>query len=175
MLTAKYLLLLLFKHPVKSKSLQPHWLQHTRPPCPTPSPRVCPRSCSFHWLCPAAISSSDTLISFCPQCFSASGTFPMICLFSSDDQNSGDSASASVLPVKIQGWSHLRLTVLISLLSKGLSGIFYSTTVPRHQFFGVLPSLQSSSHNCTWLLEEHKYLLDKFNENVKYLYLLLYK
>ena len=60
-------------------------------------------------------------------------------LFASDDQNTG--ASASVLPVNIQGLSPLRLTGLISLQSKGLSGVFSSTTVQGHQFFGALPSL----------------------------------
>ena len=72
-----------------------------------------------------------------PQSFPASGTFPMSCLFSSDDQNIGASASASVLPVNIQGWPPLRLTSLISLLSKGLLGIFCNTTVRRHQFFDI--------------------------------------
>ena len=87
---------------------------------------------------------------------------PLICSFSwillwvsLDDQNTGASASASLLPVNIQGWPPLRLTGLISLLSKGLSGVFSSTTVQRHQFFGILPSLQSSSHNHMWLLEDH--------------------
>ena len=65
-------------------------------------------------------------------------------------KNTGASASASALPVNIQGWSPLRLTSSISLLSKGLSGVFSSTTVRRLQFFGVLPSLQSRSHNRTW-------------------------
>ena len=65
----------------------------------------------------------------------------------------GTSASASVLPVSIQGWFPLRWTGLISLLSKGLSGVFSSTTVQRHQFFGALPSLRFSSNNCTWPLE----------------------
>ena len=99
-----------------------------------------------------SISSSDTFVSFCLQSFSSSGTFLMSRRFASDDQNTGASASALVLPETIQGWSPLRLTGLISLLSKGLSGIFSSTTVQRHQFFGVLPSLRSSSHNCTWPL-----------------------
>ena len=67
--------------------------------------------------------------------------FSMSRLLASDDQNTGASASASVLPVNIQGWSPLRLTGLTSLLSKGLSGVFSSTTVWRHQFFGILPSL----------------------------------
>jgi len=60
--------------------------------------------------------------------------------------------SASVLPVNIQGWSPFRLTGLIFFLSEGLSGVFSSTTVWRHQFFGALPSLRSSSHNHAWPL-----------------------
>ena len=120
--------------------------------CPSPPPEVCPSSCSLHRWCHLAISSSDTLFSFCLQSFPASGTFPMSHRFTSDDQNTGSSALASVLPVNIQSWSPLRLTGLISLLSKGLSGIFSSTEVQRHQFFGVLPSLGSSSHNCVWSL-----------------------
>ena len=144
--------LVLFSHPVVSDSLWPHGLQHTRPPCPLPSPRVCPSSCSLHqWCCPA-ISSSEALFSFCPQSWAASATFPMSQLFASDDKDTGPSASASVLPTSIWGWFLLRLTGLLSLLSKGLSGIFSSTTVWRHQFFGILPSLWSSSHNQTWLL-----------------------
>ena len=86
------------------------------------------------------ISSSDALFSFCPQFFPAAGTFPMSQLFTSDDQNTRVSASASVLPAGIQGWFSIRWTGLISLLSKGLSGVFSSTTIQRHQFFGALPS-----------------------------------
>ena len=127
----------MFSHPVMSNSLWPHGLQHTRPPCPSPSPGVGPSSCSLHRWCHPTISSSGGLFSFCPQSFPASRTFPMNCLFSSDDQNIGTSASASILPVNMQGWPPLRLTGLISLLSKGLSGIFSSTTVRRHQFFDI--------------------------------------
>ena len=61
-------------------------------------------------------------------------------------------ASALVLLVNIQGWAPLRFAGLISFLAKGLSRVFFSTTVWRHQFFGVLPALRSSSHNCTWPL-----------------------
>ena len=81
---------------------------------------------------------------FCSQSFPASGTFPLSQLFTSSDQNTGASASASVLPVSFQGWFPLRLTGLISSLSRGLSGVFSSTTVPRHQFFGILLSLWSA-------------------------------
>ena len=145
--------LLLFSCSVVFNSLRPHGLQHARPPCPSPSPGVCPSSCSLHqWCCPT-ISSSDALYSFCPQSFPASGTFPMSRLFTSDDQNTGASASASVFPVNIQGWSPLRLTGLI-LLSTGLSGVFSSTTVQKHQFFGFLLFLWSSSHIHTQLLEK---------------------
>ena len=110
--------------PGMSDSLQPHGLRHTRPPCPSLSPGVCPSSCSLHQWCHPAISSSETLFSFCPWCLPASGTFPMSRLFASDDQNTGASASASVLPVNIQCWFPLRLTGLISLLARGLSGVF---------------------------------------------------
>ena len=88
----------------------------------------------------------------CPQSFPASGTFPVSHLFALDDQNPGVSTSALVLPMIIQGWFPLRLTGLISLPSKGLSGFFSSTTVWRHQFFGILPSLWSSSQKHMWLL-----------------------
>ena len=118
--------LLLFSCPIISDSLQPHGLQHTRPPCPSPSPGVCPNSYSLHRWCHPVISCSDTLFSFCPQSFPATGTFPTSCPFTWDDQNTGASASATVLPVNIQGWSPLRLTGLISLLSKGLAGVFSS-------------------------------------------------
>jgi len=78
---------------------------------------------------PSTISSSDTLLSFYPQFFPASVTFTMSQLFASDDQNTGASVSASVLPMSIQGSFPLRLTGLIFLLSKGLSGVFSITTL----------------------------------------------
>ena len=78
--------------------------------------------------------------------FPASGTFPVNQLFASDDQNTAASASTSVLPVNIQDWFPLGLSGLVSLQSKGLSGVFSSTMVWRHQFLGTLPSLWSSSH-----------------------------
>ena len=116
------------------------------------SPELYSSSCPLHQWCHPAISSSDALFSFCPQFFPASGTFPMCWLLALDDQNTGVSASALVPPTSIQSWFPWRLTGLISLLSNGLSGVLSSTTVQRHQFFGVLPSLWSSSHNCTWPL-----------------------
>ena len=81
-----------------------------------------------------AVQPSHPLMPSSPSLF-ALGTFPMSCLFTSDDENLGASGAASFLPVNIQGWSPLRLTDLISLLSKGLSRIFSNTTVQKHQFF----------------------------------------
>ena len=148
-----YSLLLSFSHPVVFDSLQPHGLHHSKHPCPSPSSEVCPSSCPLHWWCRPAISSSDALLSFCPQSFPPSGTFPMSLLFTSSGQNT--EASASVLPVNIQDWFPLGFPLgLISLLSKGLSGVFSGTTVQRHQFFGILLSLHSCSHNSIWPLEK---------------------
>ena len=149
----------LFSCPVMSDSLQCHGLQHAKPPCPSPFSGVCSSSCPLHQWCHPAISSSDALF-FCPQFFPVSGTFPMSCLFISDDQNTGASASVSVLPVNIESWSPLRLIGLICLLYKGLSGVF-STRVRRHQFFGVLPTLQSISHILRDHCEDHS--LDYMN------------
>ena len=110
------------------------------------------QSCLLHWWCHPVISSSDALFSFCPQSFPSSETFPISQLFTSGDQNIGASPLVSVLPMSIQGWFPLRLAGLISLVSKGLSGVFSSTTVQRHQFFGALPSLWSSCHSRMWPL-----------------------
>ena len=136
---SSFLTLLLFSHPVVSNSMWLYGLQHTRPPYPVSFPEVCPSSCPLHWWCHPTISSSDTLFSFCPQAFPASGTFPMSQLFTSGDQNTGASASGSALPVYIQDLLPLGLTGFISVLSKGLSGDFFSTIVWMHQFFSTLP------------------------------------
>ena len=118
---------------------------------PSPTPEVCPNSCPLQGdTIKPAHPLSSTPFSFCPQSFPASGTFPMSQLLASGDQNTGASTSASVLPTSIQGWFPLRLTGLMSLQSRGLSGVFSSTTVQRHQFFGTLPSLRSSFRNLTW-------------------------
>ena len=100
----------------------------------------------------ASVMPYSHLILWCPRSFPASGTFPMSQLFISNDQNTGASTSASILLMSFQSWFPLKLTGLISWLSKGLSEVFSSTTVQRHQFFDILPSLQSSSHSRTWSL-----------------------
>ena len=86
------------------------------------------------------------LLSSCLQSFPASGSFPVSQFFASGSQSIGALASASVLPMDIQGWFPLGLTNLIALQSKGLSRIFSNTTVQKHQFFGAQLSLWSSSH-----------------------------
>ena len=135
-------------------SLQPHGLQHTRLPCPSPSPGVCSDSCPLSQWCHPTISLSVTPFSFCPQSFPASGFLPMSQLFASGDQSIGASALASVLPMIIQGWFPLGLTGLISILPKGLSRVFSSTTVRKHQLFSTQPSFLPDSHICTRLLEK---------------------
>ena len=135
-----------------SNSLRPHGLQHPRLPCPSLSPRVCSNSCPFSRLCHPTISSSVTPFSSWPQSFPASGSFPMSPFFIAGGQSIA--ASASVLPMNIQGWFPLGLTGLISLLSMGLSRVFSSTTVQKHQFFSAQLSLWFNSHIHTWLLEK---------------------
>ena len=133
-------------HSVVSNSLWPHGLQHTRLPCPSPFPRDCSNSCPLSQWCHPTISTSAVCFSSCLQSCPASGSFLMSWIFASGGQSIGASASASVLSMNIQGWFPLGLTGLISLLSKGLSRVFSSTTVWRHQFFGAQPFLMSSSH-----------------------------
>ena len=151
---------LLFTHLVMSDSLQAQGLQHIRLPCPSPTPRVCSNSCPLSQWCHPTISSSVTLFS-CLQSFPASGSFLMSRLFASGSQRIGASASTSVLSMNIQGWFPLGWSGLIFLKSKGLSGVFSSTTIWKHQFFGAQPSLWSNSHISTWLLEKPQLWLYK--------------
>ena len=136
-------------------TLRPHESQHTRPPCPSPSPRVHPNSRASSRWCHPAISSSVVPFSSCPQSLPASESFPMSQLFTWGGQSIGVSASASVLPMDTQDWSPLEWTGWISLQSKGLSRVFSNTTVQKHWFFGT-PKLssQSNSHIHTWPLEK---------------------
>ena len=126
-----------FSHSVMSDSLWAHELQHARPPCPSPTPRVYPNPCPLSQWCHPTISSPVIPFSSCPQSFQASGSFQMSQLFASGGQSIGVSASASVLPMNIQDWFPLGWTCWISLQSKGLSRVFPNTTVQKHQFFGT--------------------------------------
>ena len=124
-----------FSRSVVSDSLQPHELQHARPPCPTPTPRVHPNPCPLSRWCHPTISSSVIPFSSCLQSIPASGCFSMNQFFSSGGHSIGVSALASVFPMTIQGWFPLGLTGWISLQSKGLLGVFSNMTVQKHQFF----------------------------------------
>ena len=125
-------------------TLWSHGLQHAKLPHPSLSPRVCSVSCPLSQWCHPTISSSVAPYFPCPQSCPAPGSLPKSRLFASGGQIIG--ASASVIPMNIQCWFPLGLTNLISLLSKGLSGVFSSTTIQRHQFSGAQLSLSSNSH-----------------------------
>ena len=122
-----------FSHSFVSDSLWPHGLQHARPPRPSPTPGVDWNSCPWGRWCHPAISSSAAPFSFCSPSFPASGSFPVSQFLASGGQSTGASASATVLPMNIQDWFPLRLTGLISLQFKGLSRVFSSTAVWKHQ------------------------------------------
>ena len=149
-----WLIWLLFSCSVMSNSLWPHGLQHARLPCPSLPPRACSNSCPLCQWCHPTILSFVTPFSSCPQSFPTSGSFPVSQLFTSGCQNIGASASASVLPMNIQGRFPLGFTGLISLQTKGLSRVFPSTTVQKHQFCGSQPSLWSNSHIHIWPLKK---------------------
>ena len=129
-----------------SNSLWPHELQHTRPPCPSPTPWVYSDSRTSSQWCHPAISSSVVPFSSCPQSLPASESFPMSQLFAWGGQSTGVSALASFLPMNTQGWSPSEWAGWICLQSKGLSGVFSNTTVRKHQFFSAQLSSQSNSH-----------------------------
>ena len=140
-----------FSRSVLPDSSRPHESQHTRPPCPSPTPGVYSNSCPSSWCCHPAISPSVVPFSSCPQSLPASGPFPMSQLFAWGGQSIGVSASASVLPMNTQDLSPLEWTGWIPLQSKGLSRVFSNTTVQKHQFFSAQLSSQSNSHIHIWL------------------------
>ena len=143
-----------FSCSVVSNSLWPYESQHTRPPCPSSTPRVHSDSCPSSQWCHPAISSSVIPFSSCPQSLQASESFPMSQLFAWGGQSIGVSASASLFPMNIQDWFSLGWISWISWLSKGLSRVFSNTTDQKHQFFGAQPSSQSNSHIHTWPQEK---------------------
>jgi len=120
--------ILLFSHQVMANSSWLHGLQHARLPCTSSSPGVCPSSCKLHQWCHPTLSFSVTLFSSCFQSSPASGSFPVSQLFASGGQSTGASASASILPMNIQGWFSLGLLVWSPGQSKELSRVSSSTT-----------------------------------------------
>ena len=143
-----------FSCSVVSDSLQPHELQHARPPCPSPTPGVHSNSCTSSQWCHPAILSSVVPFYSCPQSLPVSESFPMSQLFTWGGQSTEISALASFLPKNTQDWSPSEWTGWISLQSKGLSRVFSNTTGQKHQFFGTQPSSQSNSHIHPGLLEK---------------------
>ena len=135
-------------------SLQPHGLQHARPPCPSSTPGVYSNSCPLSWWCHPTISSSIVPFLSCLQSFPASGSFLMSQSFVIGDQNTGGSSPASFLSMNIMDWFPLWLTGLIALQSMGLSRVFSNTTFQKYQFFSTQSSSWSNSHIHKWLLEK---------------------
>ena len=121
--------------------LWPNGLQHTRLPCPPLTPGACSNSSPLSPWCHPTISSSVIPFSSHLQSFPASRSFLMSQFFASGAQNTGVSASASVLPMNTQDWSPLGWTGWIFLLSKGLSRVFSNITLQKHQFFSAQLSL----------------------------------
>ena len=127
----------------------PPWLyvlQHARPPCSSPTPRVYSNSCPSSRWCHPTISTSVLSFSSLLLSFPVLGSFPMSQFFAPGGQSIGASGSASVFPMNIQDWFPLGWTGWISLQSKGLSRVFSDTTVQNHQFLVTQPSLWSNSH-----------------------------
>ena len=120
-----------FSRSVVSDFLRPHELQHARPPCPSPTPRVHSDLRQSSQWCHPAISSSVVPFSSCPQSLPASESFPMSQLFARGGQSTTVSALASFLPKKSQGWSPSEWTGWIALQSKGLSRVFSNTRFKR--------------------------------------------
>ena len=153
--------LIQFSHSVVSDSFWPRGLQHARPPCPSPSPRVCLNSCPLNRWCHPAISFSVIPFSSCPESLPESGSFLMSQFFASGDQSIGASASASVLPKHILGWFPLGLTYLIPLPSKGLSRGFYSTLVQKASIF---------QHSAFFMVQfSHPHMTTEKNHSFDYL------
>ena len=142
-----------FSCSVVSDSLWPHELQHARPPCPTPTPRVHSNSCPPSRWCHPAISSSVIPFSSCPQSLPASESFPMSQLFSWGGQSIGVSALASVLPKNTQDWSLLKWTGGSPCRPRDSQ-----ESSPTPQFKSINSSafsfLHSPTHIHTWPLEK---------------------
>ena len=135
-----------FSCSVMSDSLWPHGLQHVRPPCPSPTPRVYPNSCPLSRRCHPTISSSVVPFSSHLQSFPTSGPFQMSQFFTSGGQSIGVSVLASVwFPLGWTGWIFLQR-------SQKASKVFSSTTVQKHQFLvlSFLYSLTLTSIHDYW-------------------------
>ena len=132
-----------FSYSVVFDSLWLHELQHTRLPCPSPTPEACSNSYPMSWWCHPTISFSIIPFSTCLQSFPASGAFPMSQFFASG----GPSITFSISPSnEYSGLISFRMDWLDLLESKGVSSVFSNTTIQKHQFFSTKLSPQSNSH-----------------------------
>jgi len=163
--------LLLFSSSVVSDSLRPHGLQHIRLPCPSASPRDCSKSCPLSQWCYLTISSSVTPFFSCPQSFPASGSFPTSQFFASGGQSIAASASASVLPMSIQGWFHTEppgksrmnyFCYLLSLSSSSFNHVSQDILSINPGLFQILVTLEND------LIVFYLYENRLFNINIKY-------
>ena len=144
-----YLSSVQFSLSVMSNSLRPHESQHSRPPCPSPTPRVHSNSCPSSWWCHPAISSSVVPFSSCPQFLPVSGLFQWISTLhevAKVREFQLEHHYFQLTPLEWTGW--------IPLQSKGLSKVLSNTTVQKHQFVGAKLPSQSNSHIHTWPLEK---------------------
>ena len=128
------------------------WTAARQALCSSLAPGVGSNSCSLSWWCLPTFLSSTIPFSFCLKSFPASGPFPMSRLSASGGQSI--EVLVAILPINIQGWFPLELSGFISLQSKGLSRVFPSITIWKHQFFSAQPSLWSNSHIRAGLLEK---------------------
>ena len=101
-----------FSRSVVSDPLRPHESQHTRPPCPSPTPGIYSNPCPLSLWCHPAISSSVVPFSSCPQPLPASGSFPTSQFFAWGGQSIGVSTSTSVFPMNTQGLISFRMDCL---------------------------------------------------------------
>ena len=143
-----------FSHSVMPNSLQPHGLQHAKPPYPSPTPRVYSNSCPLSWWCHPTILSSVVPFSSCLQSFPASGSFQMSQFFHISWPKYWSFSFSNSPSNEYSGLTFFRMDFCIFLQSKGLSRVFPNTIVQNHQFFGVQLSSTSNSHIHTWLLEK---------------------
>ena len=157
LLLCQLLLSVQFSCSVVSDSSWPHGLQHTRLPCPSPTPRACSNSCPLSWWCHQTFSSSAIPFFSCLQSFPTSKSFPMSQLFPRGGQSTGVSGLASFLPKKSQGWSLSEWTGWISLQSKGLSRVFSNTTV-KHRITGrqIFLSIFQGVHSILYCIVSDK-------------------
>ena len=143
-----------FSHSVVSDSLWPHGLQHTRPPCPSPTPGVYSNSCPLRQWCHPYISSSVTPFSSCLQSFPAWGSFPLCQLFTTGGQTIEASASASVFMNEYSGLISFQIDWIDFLTVQEILKSLLQHHSLKAQIFGAQLSLWSNSHIHTWLLEK---------------------